>query len=482
MPVENLTADSMSEQFDIARDAKKMLRVFQESLQSSGDKCFQIECCRVLRFRYREGQRSILLYELRLRDAHTNEARSQWITGVLYADYKRAKQLYWRVKKSSVLLEIPDAWQTIEPVCYIPQLRMLVQVFPLDRYLDTLPRVLNQPTPELETLLLTEFGPGNWRVQRWEVEPTRYRPFLGVTLRCSLVAENINSGELCTKHFYIKLYRDDSGQQTYQLLRRLHATTVQRQYSFNTARPVGYISTLRALVLAEAQGQSLEQILIHGKGITKAMKKTARAMVALHQSDLLDGQPRTRELALGRAKRAGSFIRWAYPSQGQQVYKILEALKERLEVVDACPIHLDFKADHIFIDGDQTTFIDLDSFGVGDPVFDPATLLVRLAAMQNLLPISPSTIDKATQVFVDEYFHRVPDSWRSRLPVNIVLASLKVALYYVQHQEPNWQSRVSTLLNQATKLLTTDEFSYFDGLQRITPESVQCARRKAIHG
>jgi len=450
-----------------------MLCVFQDSLQPSGDKCLQIEHCRVLRFRYREAQRSILLYELRLRDTSTGKTRSQWVTGVIYANQKRAEQLYRELKRSALLHEIPDGRQTLGPVCYIPDMQMLVQVFPLDRYLDTLPRILNRPTPELEALLLTELNPGNWRLKHWDIEPTRYRPFLSVTLCCSVVAENTTSGELCSKRFYLKLYRDASGQHTYELLRRLQATATQQQYPFETVRPVGYIADLRALVLAEASGQSLEQILVNAKGITRAMRQTARAMVALHQSDLLDGQPRTRELALARARRAASFIQWACPSQGQKAFEILKELEKKLEAVDVCPTHLDFKADHIFIHGDQTVFIDLDSFGVGDPVFDPATLLVRLRAMQDLLPVSPSTIDKATQVFVDEYFSRVPDSWCKRLPVNLALASLKVALYYVQHQEPDWRYRVSVMLERAATSLSTGTLSHVVTQSRCVSGSVR---------
>ncbi len=459
MLVENLTPNYMLEQFDIARDAKRMFCIFQDSLQSNGDKCFQIENCRVLRFRYRAVQRSILLYELQLRNMVTGQKRSQWVTGVIYADYERAEQLYRRLKRSPLVCQIPEDWKTFEPVCYIPELRMLVQVFPLDRYLNTLPRILKRPTSELETLLLQEFGVGDWQLRRWETEPTRYRPFLGVTLRCTLTAKNAISGETCSKCFYIKLYRDDHGQQIYDLLRRLQATTAQQDYPFETVRPIGYIAGLRALVLAEASGQSLEQILINGKNIKKAMKQTARAMVALHESDLLDGKPRTRDSALARAERAVSFIQWACPSQGQKALEILKVLKQRFEVVGARPTHLDFKADHIFIDSDRTIFIDLDSFGIGDPVFDPATLLVRLRAMPDLLPISPSIIDEAIWAFIEEYFHLVPGSWRKRLPVNIALASLKVALYYVQHQEPDWQSRVNVLLNQSTKSLSTNTYS-----------------------
>ncbi len=463
---EKLVIDSALPQFDIARNAKKMLSMFQKSLRPTGEKRFLVEQCQVSRFRYRKGQRSIILYQLRLRETNTGKTLNQWVTGVIYADHNRAEQLYRKLRRSPVIRKIPDEWQPFEPVCYIRNLRMLVQIFPLDRYLDTLPRILNHPTPELEALLLEEFDDGRWELRRWDVQPTRYRPFLGVTLRCNTVARNSVNGELSSKCFYIKLYRDDSGRQAYELLRRLQAATVQRTHLFEPIRPVAYITELRTLILEEASGQSLEQILIGGKGIKNAMKQTALAMVALHQSDLFDGEPRTPESALTRAERAIAFIQWACPSQRQKACEILKALEERLEIVDACPVHLDFKADHIFIDGNRTLFIDLDSFGTGDPVFDPATLIVRLRAMPDLLPISLPIIEEAVQTFTQEYFQLVPSSWRKRLAINITLASLKVALYYVQHQEPDWKCRVAVLLNQAATSLSKDPRSQHNSALR----------------
>src|SRR6266516_8197908 len=73
--------------------------------------------------------------------------------------------------------EIPGRWLTFEPVDFIPDLQMVVQVFPYDRRLPQLSRVMNGGLRGLEPLLLARLGgePGRWHAGDTTIEPTRYR-------------------------------------------------------------------------------------------------------------------------------------------------------------------------------------------------------------------------------------------------------------------------------------------------------------------
>src|SRR5215217_8520584 len=152
-----------------------MKETFRTHLRPVGGKVYDIEDCRLIRLRYRQDSRCFLQYALRLFEPDTGRERDVQVTGLLYAEKDRAEQAWRKLRATDPRQEIPDAWLTFEPVSFVPELAMLVQVFPYDHRLPSLPLLVAGPPPALEPLLLTRFGPGDWRVEAWKVEPVRYR-------------------------------------------------------------------------------------------------------------------------------------------------------------------------------------------------------------------------------------------------------------------------------------------------------------------
>jgi hypothetical protein len=113
------------------------------------------------------------------------------------------------------------------------------------------------------------------------------------------------------------------------------------------------------------------------------------------------------------------------------------------------PTHRDLKADHIFLDGERTIFIDLDSFAKADPVLDPAHLLARLAAMPALFPIPRQRARAAAWEFAEEYFSHVPGAWHERLPFHYAGTLLEVAHGFFRRQAPDWPDRIAGLVEEA---------------------------------
>jgi hypothetical protein len=71
----------------------------------------------------------------------------------------------WGKLRVSYPKGISEIISTFEPFSFIPDLGMLVQVFPYDRRLPTLPLLIAEPLPGLKLPLLARFGPGNWRTE-----------------------------------------------------------------------------------------------------------------------------------------------------------------------------------------------------------------------------------------------------------------------------------------------------------------------------
>jgi Phosphotransferase enzyme family len=449
MSDELLLADPVFPGLGVARDPEIMREIFQKHLQPLNNKAYHVRDCRLSRVRYRRGARCVLQYTLRLVEADTGCERIQWVTGVMYADDKTRRK--WERLRISYPKEISENISIFEPFSFIPDLGMLVQVFPYDRRLPTLPLLMAEPLPELEPLLLARFGPGDWRTEVWNVEPVRYRAGLGAALRLTVQGQDDATSRRIERRFYAKVYRDEGqGQQTHQVLRELWKQARADGEGFSVVRPVAYLSDLRALILEEAPGTTLEEILLRERHTTAAVRRVARAVAAFNQGD---APPRTRShlladqvAVLGRARR---LLGWACPDLRWEVESIIEGVLGGLQEVPLRPTHRDLKPDHIFVDGERTIFIDLDSLAKADPVLDPAYLLARLGTMPALFPIPRKRARAVAWEFAEEYFAQVPGAWQERLPFHYAGALVEIAHGFFRRQAPNWPEKIADLLEEA---------------------------------
>ena len=134
-------------QLKIATDPGLMKETFRTHLRPVDGKVYDIEDCRFIRLRYRQDSRRFLLYTLRLVEPDTGRELDVQVTGLVYAEKDKAEQTWRKLKATDPQQEIPDGWLTFEPVSFVPELGMLVQVFPYDRRLPTLPLLAAGSTP-----------------------------------------------------------------------------------------------------------------------------------------------------------------------------------------------------------------------------------------------------------------------------------------------------------------------------------------------
>jgi hypothetical protein len=448
MSVEPFLTDPVFPRLGIAGDPESMREVFQEHLTPLGETTYRIRDCRLSRVRYRKGTRCVLQYTLRLTEADTGHERIQWVTGVTYAE--DVIQRKWEKLRLLDPGKIPEVFSAFEPYAFIPDLGMLVETFPYDRRLPTLPFVMAGPSPELEPPLLARFGPGNWHTEAWNVEPVRYRAELGTTLRLTLQARDDATGRTDERRFYAKVYHDGEGERTYRVLRTLRSRSGDDGERFTVATPIAYLSGLRTLLQEETPGTPLRDILLHEEDATPAVRKAAGALAALHLDDV--SAPRRHPLRneVAALERTGRLLRWACPHLRGEIEEAVGAVISGLEEVPPAPTHRDLKLDHILLDGGRAALIDLDGFAEADPVLDAANVLAHLAGMRFRFPlVSEDRWWKAAQIFADEYFALVPDAWRDRLPVHYAGAILKVAVGFFRRQEPGWSDKIAILVKEA---------------------------------
>ena len=450
-------------QLPLATDPARMLEVFRSDLVPMPGRRVEIEDCVPFRFRCRQAtSRCVLQYTLRLRERTATagggrERRwQQSVTGVVYARAGEAERQWRESRAAEPAREIPPEWLAFEPVGFIPELAMLVEVFPYDRKLRHLRLVMggdgggHRLPAALERWLLAD----GWEAERAgrHIEPLRYRTELGAALRYTVAARRRGTARRTTRTCYLKVYRDERGADTWRVLERLSRPDARRPY--DVVAPLVYLEELRTLAIAQAPGRPLLDLLLAGHDSATTVRPVARAVAAFNQDDRgIVTRAHTRADQLDEVRRAAALVTWACPATRDDVAAVLTALKGDLGDVSPAPLHRDLKADHVFLDGERVIFIDLDSAALGDPVRDPAHLWSYLMGGVGLDATPAARIRAAADAFVEEYFAHVPAAWRARFPLHCAGALVEVASGIFRRQEPAWRDKVITAVERAREAL-----------------------------
>jgi predicted transcriptional regulator len=440
-------------QLRIASDPSHMLEILRAHLRPLPGQNTRILECRPFRFRCRQATaRCVLQYTLRLFEPDTGREWDQWVTGLIFAGEGGAQRAWTKLRGAPQGDEIPARWRCFEPVAFIPELDMVVMMFPCDRRLPQLVQVLADGGRAFDPHLLESLGPGQWQVAKRTLEPTRYRTELGAVLRYSVEARDAGSDRLASLRCYVKVYRNDRGRGTWEFL-RMWWDRPRRTCGYSLVRPIAYLGMLDALVIDAAPGTSLREILTAGSEPLAAMQTAARAVAAFNQDDLPLERTDTLEDQLDEVRRASAMVQWACPALRAEVIAITEAIGSRIEEAPPGMLHGDLKADHIFIGGARVTLVDTDNIALGDPVRDAAHFCSYVTAGVGLETVPRREARTLAAAFADEYFQHVPASWRRRFPLHYAGALVEVACGIFRHQQPRWLEHAEAAIDEARRVL-----------------------------
>src|SRR5207247_7634953 len=101
-----------------------------------------------------------------------------------------------------------------------------------------------------------------------------------------LQARDATTGRAETLRCFVKVYRNDHGEPTFELLKSLGERAERGATRYSVVRPVAYRQDLRTLVLEEAPGTALLQLLREGHTPAAPLSMTYRALAAFHPDDV----------------------------------------------------------------------------------------------------------------------------------------------------------------------------------------------------
>lgn len=443
---------------NIVTDPVRMRNVLERHLLSADDRRVQILKCRPGPLRTRGDSHCTVQYDLDVHDATTDSSIVQMVSGVTYpAGRTRA---VWEALRR----EMPQSSSTsLRPYAYVPDLDMLIQVFPHDHQLPALASLMAGAPPALESSLIDDLGSRALRVESWRSEPVRYRLGQSATVRLIRRARRVSSGELVETAYYAKVYREaDRARDAFDILRNLNSRADAETVHFSAPAPIAYAEDLRTVIQAGAPGVPLAHLLRHDRAKLRAIQAAARAVADLHGLALETPRPRGRDTPrllqrrLSRLEWGGELISTERPDLAPDMASIVSAVKDGISRAPVAPVHGDLKPNHILVDGDAISLIDFDDMQASDPMLDVANMETYLARLQPGLPLGADRDESMARVFVESYFAHAPDATLARLTVYRVMANIGEVVRWRRSSDPRWPHRIGEVVREASAALAQD--------------------------
>jgi hypothetical protein len=438
-------------QLEIASDAELMLEVFRRELKSLSENS-HIDACLPVRFSFRNsGSCCILQYSLFLAGVHITN-NNLWVTATIYPNLPAAKEA-WAHQQSDKLKADALSVFRFEPLTFVPELKMVIEVFPHDRLMPNLSRLMDGGWPELDATFREALGAADWEIDQKKLEPLRYVPGETAVIRYTCKGTNPEKSETTHKRFYLKLYRTRYGEEVWGLLRQLRGQGDQNGKRFTVAEPIAYFPERRGLLLNEAPGRSFQASLLACGDPSIPARRVARALAAFHRTSIRGIRSRSAEEQIQFLGRTTALLSWALPESSPLVRTLEEEVNQALRDTLLLPIHWDLKADHIFLQNDALSFIDLDTVCLGDPARDPAHLAAHISCRIEVPDLSAASARAAADTLIEEYFGLVPPKWREQFSLQYAIAVVEAACGLFKRQAPNWRQRAAQALKEATRFL-----------------------------
>ena len=408
--------------FATSSDPVQMRAILEHHLRVPGGPPFEVLRCKPSFTRGR-GSRGLFQYDVTLRGADGREW-NEAVSGVAYGR-RRTREAWERLK-------LADAEGRHEPhirrAAYVPELDLLLQVFPFDHKLPALGPLMAGPLPGLRAPIMARFGPGDWHLDAWQSQSIRYRVDLRASVKLTVRATESRSGCALDRRFYAKVYpAGNQLERAWTVQQELTAALRVASEPFGLAPVVAYLPDAGILVRDEVQGLSLRHIIRRGdpEKAGDAVRRAAGAIAALHRLPINAPEHRIEldRTDPARLRRATESLRNSRPDLATALAEIETQILSSLDAigkVPAVPVHGDLKPLHLLFEDERVVLLDFDKFAAGEPMLDVTNMLVLLRREQK-------TDATLARVFTEEYFAHVPAAWEQRLAPHFAWAMLSEA-------------------------------------------------------
>jgi hypothetical protein len=403
-----------------------MREILQHHLRTRTGRQCEVLTCDIGDQRRRDESRRAAEYALQLREPETGHTWDETVNVISYGE-ERTRRVWENIRSIGPSTAGATDRPSLQPYAYVPELHLIIKVFPHDHRLPGLALLLAGPIAELVPAILADFGDGDWELLHWDAEAVQYRVDMRAIVRFDVTASDRGSGRQERRQFYAKVYyAEDQAQQAYLGQRRLYERLDDETEWLTLASPVAHSSALRTVISRAVPGTSLANLIRQGGDPETWLRRAAHAIARVHLLDV-EAPPRPIEQEIARLREAADVLRSRRPDLTPLIAELVDPVINGLSDVPTSLIHGDLKPEHILIEGERVALIDFDLMAASDPMLDIARMSAFLGNARERPRRSRGGGASASQVFLDEYFRHVPESWRARLPIYHAMASVHKA-------------------------------------------------------
>jgi aminoglycoside phosphotransferase (APT) family kinase protein len=367
-----IPADAVLPQLASVLDAQTMRGVFEQHLLFANMPPVSIAECEIERVKYRPGRNCIVAYKLALRDA-TGVMEQRLCAGIFTPD-----EAVTRHEKalSHAIYSTPY----FAPVTHIPALNMLLWAFPNERKLTALPILID--AGRLREELLPEVVRGRWG-DGWEIVNvvntiSNYFPEHSCCVNIKLTLNRASSNANLNWEIIGKTHYDDGGEET---ARQMAALSRSTDADIAYARPLGYQQPYRLLWQERVPGVTLHSLLVTGQAGHALLARVARAVAALHGTQLACDRRVLLHNVMGKLISAQDAVISARPdcaaSLRQVVARMLDSAGSLQPHFDGT-WHGDLHSHNILVSPSKIYLVDVDRLAIGPPLADLGSFLAEL--------------------------------------------------------------------------------------------------------
>ncbi len=400
--VPRLLEDIRLPQLDVVRDPLKLKIALQRALFQS-DNRHRITDCAITYILYSPGESCLIACRICVSDLATGQNSVQRVCVIVVPD-GLSKDLFARLRNKN-LSAIPLS----NPTLHLPDLCMGIWLFPNDPQLEGLPALIDEgllANSVLPHLAVNDCGPA-WTVSNWHTEIVSYVPGYRSTLRAVVQLRQKVTGETRVRTYYGKVYPNHIGQITQRNMNNLWNICCGPLAPFRVARALYYLEQSKILWQSGITGMPLTALGAGSPELLALLKQAARAIGALHSSNLECPGWIPRPSPLELLAQAREILCRADHCPTRLVEQLIASAPDP-EAFPRATVHRDFHLDNIISTNDGIALIDLDDLANGDPVEDLTRFLAHLCSWSMRRGLDGQQIEPMVSTVVQSYVSAVP--------------------------------------------------------------------------
>ncbi len=335
---------------------------------------------------------------------------------------------------------------------YAEDLRLLLQMFHVDRGLPSLPQVVSAAVmqPLFSAMFARTTGQELTTVKASVVQ---YCPGQKCLIRYHLRWRSPSTSAEQEQVIYGKV--GPKALQAYKRLEKIY--TAWQGAVFHLPRPLGVLPELCIAFVEALPGRPLSLECLRSD-FPEICRRVARGLLEFQHIPVMLEERRSVAAELAHLERwSRAFIR-LLPAQAAQIRQIVQGISEALvrqQRLPLCLVHGDFHVANILVEGMQLGLLDFENSGMGHPILDVGAFYaqVKLLALKQFR--THTALDAGLRSFLTEYEWGCPAPYRASIPMYCALSCLWCAYFQCLRRpgKAGWMQRALEMLQLAANIV-----------------------------